>query len=302
MKNNNNLPLLDKVIWYNINKEGSVNLPLDCKSGIYIYLRKSESVQIMSYYIGSAYHLRNRVNSHRYFVAHWDKYTNKGSPLFYKSVLKYGWLDFKFGVLEYIDLSSVLNIEDKRKLILNREQFYLDEMKPSLNICNTAGSPLGMKRDEIFSINLSKSRRGKSITSYLRNDNMTRIITNETKVKISLRCKGISVKIFDKDKKLIKEFVTLSQAANYLGVNHKTISMIFKTGKSYDNFIYEFNVKDTRIWIYNSNRILINILENAKETSLYYNIPRSTLSDYIKSGKLFQSKFYFHDSKSNKWS
>lgn len=287
--------LFEKVKWYNINKDGSINLPLNYKSAIYVYKKINTDEEEMSFYVGSAYRLRNRVNSHKYFVAHWEKYANRGSPLFYKSVLKYGWLNFKFGVLEHIDLLSITNIKDKRNIILEKEQFYLDLMKPSLNICGIAGSPLGMKRDEVFSINLSKSRRGRSINSYLRMNNLTKTITNETKLKISLRCKGISVRILDKNKNLIQEFSTLSDAAKYLGVNHKTLSMIYKTGKSYDDFIYEFSIKDTRIWICDSNQILINVLNNAKETSIYYNIPRSTLSDYIKSRKLYKNKFYFYN-------
>lgn len=76
--------------------------------------------------------------------------------------------------------------------------------------------------------------------------------------------------------------------------------MIFKTGKSYDGLTYEFNIKDNRIWICNSDHKLINILNNAKETGLYYNIARSTLSDYIKSGKLYKNKYYFYNSESYK--
>lgn len=78
--------------------------------------------------------------------------------------------------------------------------------------------------------------------------------------------------------------------------------MIFKTGKSYDGLTYEFNIKDNRIWICNSGHKLINILNNAKknetkrnETGVYYNIARSTLSDYVKSGKLYKNKYYFYN-------
>ena len=294
--NRNNISLLKKVTWYDINEEGNINMPYICKSGVYIYMKGSICDETLSCYIGSAFQLRNRIKAHKYFVANWNKYKNKGSPLFYKSVLKYGWSDFKFGILEYIELSDIQNIEEKRNIILEKEQFYLDKMNPSLNICNTAGSPLGLKRSLLFSLNLSKSRRGKSINSYVQDSNLVKVITNETKLKISMRCKGISVKIYDKSRNLINEFSTLSNAAKYLGVSHKTISMIFKTGKSYDEYIYEFNVKDTRIWICNSNCTFINVLNNAKETSAYYNIPRSTLSDYIKSGKLYKSEFYFYDS------
>jgi hypothetical protein len=85
----------------------------------------------------------------------------------------------------------------------------------------------------------------------------------------------------------------MSNAAKYLGVSFKTISNIFKTGISYDDLIYKFSIKDTRILILNSNFELLNVLDNAKKTGISYNIPKSTLSDYIKSGKLYKNKYYF---------
>ena len=53
----------------------------------------------------------------------------------------------------------------KREILLLREQYYLDNINPSLNVCKKADSPLGVKRNKMFSINLSKSRRGINIRS-----------------------------------------------------------------------------------------------------------------------------------------
>ncbi len=110
-----------------------------------------------------------------------------------------------------------------------------------------------------------------------------RLTTPETKSKISLRNKGVSVKIWDKLNNFVQEFPTLTRAAKFLGVSTKTISRIYQTGESFDDLIYEFNIKDNRIWVYDINQQLVNIFDNAKKTTLYLNIPRSTLSDYIKS-------------------
>ncbi len=76
---------------------------------------------------------------------------------------------------------------------------------------------------------------------------------------------------------------------------------IFKTGISYDNYIYKFERKDHRIWVYHFNKELVEILENQKTTIKLYNIPRTTLFNYIKSGKLYKNKYYFYniDSKFN---
>jgi hypothetical protein len=116
-----------------------------------------------------------------------------------------------------------------------------------LNICKIADSPLGIKRDTIFSVKLSKSRRGKSIRSAVRINTIPKIVTNETRLKISSRCQGVSVKVFDKSNNFIKEFPTITSAALHFGVNTKTISMIFKTGKTYDDYIYKFEVKYNRV-------------------------------------------------------
>lgn len=179
---------------------------------------------------------------------------------------------------------------------MEKEQYYLDNINPSLNSCKLANSPLGVKRNKIFSINLSKARKGKKIRkSSIENNNIVRLITPETKSKISLRNKGVSVKIWDKLNNFVQEFPTLTRAAKFLGVSTKTISRIYQTGESFDDLIYEFNVKDNRIWVYDINQQLVNIFDNAKKTTLYLNIPRSTLSDYIKSGKLYKNKFYFYN-------
>ena len=113
---------------------------------------------------------------------------------------------------------------------------------------------------------------------------------------ISSRCQGVSVKVFDKNNNLITEFPTITSAASHFGVYGKTIGMIFKTGKSYDDYTYKFEVRDTRIWIYNSsNKELIKTLDSIKKTSEWSNIPESTISDYIKSGKLYKNKYYFYN-------
>jgi hypothetical protein len=137
-----------------------------------------------------------------------------------------------------------------------------------------ADSPLGVKRDMTFSINLSKSRRGLGhkpiirVKDILRNNSTPKVITNETRLLISSRCQGIRVKIFDKLNNLINEFPTITSAALYLGVDRKTISMINKTGKSYDDFTYEFEVKDTSICVYDNNCKLLKTLNSIKKTSI----------------------------------
>jgi NUMOD1 domain len=59
----------------------------------------------------------------------------------------------------------------------------------------------------------------------------------------------------------------MMSVAKFVGVDRKTISRIFETGIYYDNYVYKFRVKDTRVWIYDLNRKLIKILGNIKKAS-----------------------------------
>jgi group I intron endonuclease len=148
--------LLSKIPWYSINDKGYIDKLLKYEPAVYIYkklLRGSKPC----YYVGSSIKLASRISSHRCHVKNWNKYKNRGSPIFYRTVLKYGWSNFQFGILEFLDESKMTCIEQRKKAILKREQYYLDNINPSMNICKMAGSPLEVKRN-IISTNLSKTR------------------------------------------------------------------------------------------------------------------------------------------------
>ena len=109
-----------------------------------------------------------------------------------------------------------------------------------------------------------------------------------------LRTVGVGVKIYDKFGCLVKVFPTMKNAANHFGVSVRTIGRIPNNG-IFDNYLFKFEEKDIRIWVYDLNKELIKIMDNSKETSEYYNIARSTLNTYIRSGKHFNKKFYFYN-------
>jgi len=123
---------------------------------------------------------------------------------------------------------------------------------------------------------------------------ITKLVTPETKNKISLNNQGIYVKVFDKFNNFLFEFSSLRSTAKFFGVDPKTINNIYKTGRSFDEYNYKFYVKDTRIQVFNPNFELIETFRNITKTSERYNIPLSTLSNYIKLRKLYKNKFYFY--------
>jgi len=227
---------LNNILWYDVYENGYINGYVKNKASIYIFMETCDERRC---YIGSSVKLVNRFNSHRSRINSWGKNNSQnGSPLFYNSVLKYGWKKFKFGV-EYIDLPLVTDTINK-SILLEREQFYLNKINPSLNICKTAGSPLGIVRNKMFSVNVSKAKRGKKIVKSIININTThKVITSETRSKLSSRAEGVIVKIYNSNN-LLYIFPSMASAAKHFGVSYKTISRILKTGISYVNFVYKF--------------------------------------------------------------
>lgn len=83
-------------------------------------------------------------------------------------------------------------LENKIKL-LEREQYYLDKYKPSLNTLKFAGSSLGFKR----------------------------IHTEETKLKIAINhFKANPVVLINNKTNDTKEFTSIGKAAEYIGLYH----------------------------------------------------------------------------------
>jgi hypothetical protein len=116
---------------------------------------------------------------------------------------------------------------------------------------------------------------------------------------LSLRSQGVIVKIFDKKGNLLKIFPTITSAAKYFGVSNKMISRIPNMGIYNDKFIFKYELKDLRVWIYDANNKLLMITNNAKKAAEWCNIPFSTMDDYIKSSNLYKNKYFFYNSKSN---
>lgn len=289
MKQNN---LVIPIISYSNTEQDKYTIYKDNKnkSGIY---RWNNLITGKSY-IGSSICLGKRFT---YF------YCNKNiRPGIYNAILKYGHSNFSLDILEYC-----------KELVIKREQYYIDLLKPEYNICKYAGSCLGYRHTEEikellsntskgckqgieFSLNSSKTRRGIKYKSYIKSSEIiNREVKVETKLKLSSRVQGINVKIFDRSNNLINEFSSITSAAKYMGVHRKTISRIFETGISYDDFIYKFENKENRIWVYSLDNKLTNVFKNMKETGIYYNISLTTLSRYIKLGKIYKNKYSFYN-------
>jgi hypothetical protein len=254
------------------------------KSGIY---RWTNLITNKSY-VGSAINLTKRFRNYL-SVKHLKLVLLKAKSIIHSSMLKNNYENFELDILEYCEKDS----------LIEREQFYIDLLKPEYNILETAGSRLGSKHTLDSKKKMSIKSRGRKILydNKVSRVYLPKLVNSDTRLKLALRNRGVNVKIFDSSNILVNEFTTIKSAANYMGINYNTISKIYETGISYDGFIYKFEPKDLRVWVYDSENKFIEVLENAKKVSENYNLPKSTLSNYIKSGKLYKNSFYFYNSK-----
>lgn len=115
-------------------------------------------------YVGSAVNFKNRFKLHLTRL----KNNKHHSPILQNSWNKHGEVNFNFEIIEECD---------KLKLI-EREQYYIDELKPFYNICKIAGSSLGRVVSDETKEKLRKASTGRKHS-------------DETKEKLSNSHKGL---------------------------------------------------------------------------------------------------------------
>jgi len=293
MNKNELSTIINNVNWFNLSKKGYILsnnniLPYSLlvkKAGVYIYQSLLEKNIA---YVGSTCNIAERARQHRHSA------NNNGNicPKFYNYVRKHGWDNFKLGILEYIDVYKY-NIEKKseiRRVILDREQFYLNKINPTLNINKTAGSTLGYKHTEEKRITMGLHRRGVKINWSRENY----IVSNVTKDNLSLRARnGIIVKVFDDNNNIINVFPSITSAAKYYDLRNNTLSKYIKQRYLYKNLRFEGELKDVRVWVFDKERNIIGVFSTANKAAEFCNMYHVVLHRYLKSGKLWNNKYYF---------
>jgi group I intron endonuclease len=122
--------------------------------------------------------------------------------IIYKAILKYGYSNFSFEVLEYCE----------KNILLEREQFYIDSLNPEYNLSPTAGSSLGRSVSAETRIKMSNAQKGKYIGD--KHHFFGKTHSDETKEKLSI-AKGTKVFVFSLNFELFTSFPSYSAAARH---------------------------------------------------------------------------------------
>lgn len=97
--------------------------------------------------------------------------------LIYKALLKYGYSEFSLEILEFCDES----------VIIEREQHYIDLLKPEYNTLKIAGSTFGYQHSDEAKAKIAAAHKGEGnpMCYPLRGLGKKRIHSEETRLKIS---------------------------------------------------------------------------------------------------------------------
>lgn len=153
-------------------------------------------------YIGSSNNISVRM--YKYFDLH---YLAKSNRVIDRAMLKYGFPNFTLDILEYCDISK----------LIDREQYYMDILKPEYNIVSKAGSTLGYKHT---SEAIEKMRSFILSEEVLNKKRMSTVnATNSRKVIIMVE------NIVNNDKNI---YNSMTDAGKVLGVSKTAVSQSLK--------------------------------------------------------------------------
>lgn len=235
------------------------------KSGVYRWTNKVNG----NAYIGSSKNLGPRLQ--QYYGK--SLVNNQKTSLISRAILKYGHENFTLEILEYCGKDETLQ----------REQYYMDLLKPVYNILLVAGSPLGRKLPLEVKIQMAKSKLGfthseetKALMSKLAQN---RIFSDITRARLSLARQG---------KKLSLETLTKMSEAK-LGVKRPkdTIDKI----KAYQSTRVKQPVPGISLSVTDLNTNETVIYESVRKAAVALGTSHITIRNCLKCNKPFKERY-----------
>ena len=219
-------------------------------------------------YIGSSSNLRIRFK--QYFNYNHISYPKRNLRI-YKALLKYGYSGFKLEILEYC----------YPEILLQREQFYFDMCNPEYNILKVAGSPLGYRHSEAAKKLISIASKGRSVSEKTREikreiflgKTLDRDHVENMRLGNNLRK---PVLVTDVETGDIKEFISLTEAGEYLGVSRVTVGKYLLKGTYYKN--YKISSSNSNL---NETSVSNNTVSSSQQAVLLNNVETGDIKEFV---------------------
>lgn len=244
------------------------------RTGIYMQIH----IESGKRYIGSAFNLSKRLSKYYSFsgLKEVDNYISR-------AIIHHTHSAFCLAILEYVDVSN-LSKEKARKLILSREQYYLDiiflENEPNtFNLLKIAGSSLGYiyttdSITKMSEIQKNIDRSGKNHPMFGKTHSA------ETKALISEALSGIKNPMFGK----------IREDHPIIGKKGESNPM-FDKSHSVETKIKMSAIKGTIIYVYDSQGSLVNTFNSARKAAEYFDVSKNTIIKYAKNHQIFKENW-----------
>jgi O6-methylguanine-DNA--protein-cysteine methyltransferase len=134
-----------------------------------------------------------------------------------RALLKHGFSNFSLEILEYCDI----------KVLLEREQYYLNRLKPVYNVVEKAGSTIGYKHTEET---LKKMRE-----FILSDEDLTK---KRLSTKNASAARSISVLVRNIKTKEVNKYKSMTETAKAIGVTKGAVSQALKGNKIINKLFY----------------------------------------------------------------
>lgn len=182
-------------------------------------------------YVGSSVNLAKRFTLY-YSLTYLTKQAK--NSLICRALLKYGHSNFSLDILEYCD----------PKVLLEREQYYMDLLEPEYNILKKAGSSLGHKHTEETLAKLRGRVFSSETIEKMRNSKLNTKLSEEHKKNISIAMKaavaefnvttkGMKVLVVNLETNTSEEYPSIRSTASTLNTHMETIRRCIKANKPY---------------------------------------------------------------------
>jgi group I intron endonuclease len=138
----------------------------------------------------------------------------------YRALLYYGHDSFNLEILEYCD----------KKSVINREQYYINLLKPEYNILRIAGSTLGHKHSPETLLKLRNRKFTEEALANIRKAKvritLERLLNNDV-----ISRAGYGVTILNNSNNSIIKYKSIRSAARSLNVSHATLIDCIKNNR-----------------------------------------------------------------------
>ena len=151
---------------------------------------------------------------------------------------------------------------------------------------------LGFKHSQVVRVKMGIQGRG--IPIIRPKGNLPYIATKKTRDILSVRARhGVMIRVFASNNNIINTFPTIASAAKHYKIDHNTTSNYIKSDYEINNHRFEFKVKHVRVCIHDNQHNVVDVFLTANKAAQFCGVYHTTLARHIKSGKLWNNKYYF---------